>query len=210
MGFGQSARRWLYRGKRPGSVARFLNRVQAQLAAHGIGPARVVTLDVRGRRTGRTISLPVVVADYHDGRYLVSMFGDESPWVRNVRAAGGEAAIRHRTRQPVHLDEVPVDQRPPILKRYLAVAPGRGRTSRWIQPHRCQSSNTSPLTTRCSRSPAASDHPEAGSPRHAPMPRMTDIVAMPMSIRRAGAVAVEVGRAVREGEVSCVARGFQQ
>jgi hypothetical protein len=124
MGFGQSARRWLYRGKRPGSVARFLNRVQAQLAAHGIGPARVVTLDVRGRRTGRTISLPVVVADYHDGRYLVSMFGDESPWVRNVRAAGGEAAIRHRTRQPVHLDEVPVDQRPPILKRYLAVAPG--------------------------------------------------------------------------------------
>jgi deazaflavin-dependent oxidoreductase (nitroreductase family) len=120
----QTARRWLYREKRPGSVARVLNRVQALLAAHGIGPARVVTLDVRGRRTGRTISTPVVVADYQDGRYLVSMFGEGASWVRNVRAAGGDAAIRHRTRQRVHLKEVPVEQRPPILKRYLAVAPG--------------------------------------------------------------------------------------
>ncbi len=120
----QSARRWLYRGKRPGSTARILNRAQTRLAARGIGPARVVALDVRGRRTGRTISMPVVVTDYEDGRYLVSMFGEKSSWVRNVRAAGGDAVIRHRTRQPVHLEEVPPDQRPPILKRYLAVAPG--------------------------------------------------------------------------------------
>lgn len=120
----RSARRWLYRGKRPGSLARVLNRAQTQLAAHGIGPARVVALDVRGRRTGRTISMPVVLTEYQEGRYLVSMFGQESTWVRNVRAAGGDAVIRHRTRQPVHLEEVPPNRRPPILKRYLAVAPG--------------------------------------------------------------------------------------
>jgi deazaflavin-dependent oxidoreductase (nitroreductase family) len=101
-----------------------LNRVQTALAAHGVGPARVVALDVRGRRTGRTISLPVVVANYQDGRYLVSMFGEHSSWVRNVRAAGGDAVIRHRTHQLVHLEEVPPGRRPPILKRYLAVAPG--------------------------------------------------------------------------------------
>lgn len=118
------ARRWLYRGKRPGAAARALNRVQAQLAAHGIGPSRVVTLDVRGRRTGRTISMPIVLTDLDGGRYLVSMFGERSAWVRNVRAAGGDAVIRHRTRQPVHLTEVPPEQRPPVLKRYLAVAPG--------------------------------------------------------------------------------------
>src|SRR5215831_18703526 len=119
----QSARRRLYRGKRPGSAARLLNTVQAQLAAYGIGPARVVTLDVRGRKTGRIISVPVVVADYDGARYLVSMFGENSAWVRNIRAAGGAAVIRHRTRQAVHLDEVPASQRPPILKRYLQLAP---------------------------------------------------------------------------------------
>ncbi len=120
----QSTRRRLYRGKRPGSIARFLNTVQAHLAAHGIGPSRVVTLDVRGRKTGRIISTPVVVADYDGGRYLVSMFGENSTWVRNLRAAGGAAVIRHRAREAVHLDEVPADQRPPILKRYLELAPG--------------------------------------------------------------------------------------
>jgi deazaflavin-dependent oxidoreductase (nitroreductase family) len=120
----QSARRRLYRGQRPGSVARFLNTVQAQLAARGIGPARVVTLDVRGRKSGRMISLPVVVADYAGERYLVSMFGESSAWVRNLRAADGRAVLRQRTREAVHLEEVPVAQRPPILKRYLEVAPG--------------------------------------------------------------------------------------
>lgn len=124
MPLAHSARRRLYRGKRPGSAARVLNAVQAWLAAHGIGPSRVVTLDVRGRKTGRVISLPVVVADYDGGRYLVSMFGDSSTWVRNVRAAGGEAVIRHRSREAVHLHEVPAGQRPPILKRYLELAPG--------------------------------------------------------------------------------------
>ena len=124
MSFTQSARRRLYHGKRPGSVARFLNAVQAHLAARGIGPGRVVTLDIRGHKTGRMISLPVVVADYEGERYLVSMFGEGSAWVRNVRAAGGSAVLRHRTREAVHLEEVPVQRRPPILKRYLEVAPG--------------------------------------------------------------------------------------
>jgi hypothetical protein len=120
----ERVRRRLYRGKRPGSVARALNRAQAGLAARGIGPARVVTLDVPGRRSGRTISMPVVVADYRDGRYLVAMFGAGSSWVRNVRAAGGDVVIRHRTSRAEHLEEVPAQDRPPILKRYLEVAPG--------------------------------------------------------------------------------------
>jgi len=120
----QSARRRLYRGKRPGSAARFLNSVQAYLAARGIGPARVATLVIRGHKTGQMISLPVVIADYEGERYLVSMFGEDSAWVRNVRAADGSAVLRHRTREAVHLEEVPVEQRAPILKRYLEVAPG--------------------------------------------------------------------------------------
>ncbi len=120
----QQARRLLYRGKRPGSVARFLNTVQAQLAARGIGPARLATLSVRGRTSGRTISLPVVVADYDGERYLVSMFGENASWVRNVRAAGGSAILRHGIRETVHLAEVAPADRPPILRRYLEVAPG--------------------------------------------------------------------------------------
>lgn len=117
-------RRWLYRGKRPHRLARLLNAVQANLAARSIGPARIVALEVTGRHTGRAVMFPLVVADYEGERYLVSMFGERANWVRNVRAGHGEAVLRHRGRQLVHLEEVPPAERGPILRRYLERAPG--------------------------------------------------------------------------------------
>jgi len=66
----------------------------------------------------------VVIADYEGERYLVSMLGKEANWVRNVQAAGGMAVLRHGGRKAVRLEEVPVDARSAILRRYLAVAPG--------------------------------------------------------------------------------------
>jgi hypothetical protein len=74
--------------------------------------------------TGRTVSLPVVVAVVDGRRYLVSMLGENVQWVRNVRAAGGRASIRGGAREEVRLEEVPADQRAPILKAYLQRAPG--------------------------------------------------------------------------------------
>jgi hypothetical protein len=51
------------------------------------------------------------------------MLGQEANWVRNVRAAGGVAALRHGRREGVRLEEVPVDRRAPVLKAYLKRAP---------------------------------------------------------------------------------------
>jgi hypothetical protein len=36
---------------------------------------------VRGHKFGRTISFPVVVADYEGERYLVAMLGQKTNWV---------------------------------------------------------------------------------------------------------------------------------
>jgi deazaflavin-dependent oxidoreductase (nitroreductase family) len=116
--------RWLYRGGRPNRFARVQNRMSAIAFAAGIWPKRVAALEVRGRRSGRIISFPVVIADYAGERYLVAMLGPNANWVRNVMAAGGEAVLRHGRREVVHLDEVPPDARPAILRRYLEVAPG--------------------------------------------------------------------------------------
>jgi hypothetical protein len=57
-------------------------------------------------------------------RYLVSMLGENVDWVRNARAAGGRAALRHGRRKEVQLEEVPVGRRAPLLKAYLQRAPG--------------------------------------------------------------------------------------
>ena len=52
------------------------------------------------------------------------MLGENVNWVRNVRAAGGDAELRHGRRESVRLVEVPTDEKPAILRRYLDVAPG--------------------------------------------------------------------------------------
>ncbi|MDP9794163.1 deazaflavin-dependent oxidoreductase (nitroreductase family) [Catenuloplanes nepalensis] len=120
-----AAKRRMYPDDRPGRLARLMNRIDAaQYAAGLLSPRRAVTLEVIGRRSGRPIAVPVVVATVDGERYLVSMLGERANWVHNVRAAGGRAVLRRGRREPVLLSEVPVAQRPPILRRYLRLAPG--------------------------------------------------------------------------------------
>jgi hypothetical protein len=84
----------------------------------------MTAMEVRGRHSGRLRSFPMVVAEYEGSRYLVAMLGEGTNWVANVRAAGGQAVLRHGGREAVHLEEVAARERAPILKRYLQVAPG--------------------------------------------------------------------------------------
>ena len=119
-----TVKQWLYRGGRPNRLASLLNRGWAVIHALGIAPNYLVTLEVTGRRSGHTISLPLVMTVIDGERYLVSMLGTEASWVRNVQAADGQAVLRHGRREEVRLVEVPMEQRAPILKAYLQKAPG--------------------------------------------------------------------------------------
>jgi hypothetical protein len=94
------------------------------VASSGVTSDYPVTLEVTGRKSGRTVSLPVVIAVVDGQRYLVSMLGDNVHWVLNVRAAGGRAALQSGGREEIQLEEVPTDQRAPILRTYLQRAPG--------------------------------------------------------------------------------------
>jgi deazaflavin-dependent oxidoreductase (nitroreductase family) len=121
--FPDTLRRWLYRRRRASRLARLLNAAQARLAAAGVGLRWLVMVEVTGRRSGKTISFPAVI-DYDNSRYLVSMLGEDTSWVRNVRASGGRAVLRHGKREPVTLQEVDVERRAPILRCYLQRARG--------------------------------------------------------------------------------------
>jgi deazaflavin-dependent oxidoreductase (nitroreductase family) len=94
------------------------------LHASGIDPDHWVTLEVVGRRSGRTISFPLVMAVLDGERYLVSMLGRDAAWVRNVRAAAGHAVLRHGRAEHVRLEELAIERRAPVLKAYLQRAPG--------------------------------------------------------------------------------------
>lgn len=122
--FVASYRRRFYPDGRPSGLARALNGVSALAHALGVWPGRLVTLRVRGRRTDRRISFPMVMVSVEGERHLVSMLGERANWVHNLRADGGNALLLHGRREQVHLEEVEAAARPPILRRYLACAPG--------------------------------------------------------------------------------------
>jgi deazaflavin-dependent oxidoreductase (nitroreductase family) len=88
----------------------------------GLPPKFMAVLEVRGRKSGRTRSNPVVIATVEGKRYLVSMLGPGSDWVKSVEAADGDAVIRQGRRRRVHLVAVPPEQRAPILREYVRIA----------------------------------------------------------------------------------------
>ena len=88
----------------------------------GLTPRVLLTLQVKGRRSGRLHTTVLVVARHDGHRYLVSMLGEGSDWVRNVRAAGGAALVKRGRSRPVQLTEVPVAERGPILQAYCRAA----------------------------------------------------------------------------------------
>jgi deazaflavin-dependent oxidoreductase (nitroreductase family) len=116
--------RAMYAGRRGNPTARRFARFWAAVHSAGLLPRRWVTVEVVGRRTGRVARFPLGMADWEGNWYLVSMLGSDCNWVRNVQAADGVVTIRHGRARARHLAEVPVEERAPILKRYLQKVPG--------------------------------------------------------------------------------------
>jgi deazaflavin-dependent oxidoreductase (nitroreductase family) len=116
--------RLFYRDWRPTRFGRWVNRVQCWWSGLGLPPSFQAALDVRGRASGRTRASAVVIATVGGERYLVSMLGPQSDWVKNVEAAHGDAVIRQGRRRHVHLVPVPPERRAPILREYVRIAPG--------------------------------------------------------------------------------------
>jgi hypothetical protein len=82
----------------------------------------LLTLQVKSRSSDRLCSTVLVVASHQGRRYLVSMLGDGSEWVQNIRAAGGAAFIKRGRSRPIMLTEIPPEERAPILKAWCQVA----------------------------------------------------------------------------------------
>ena len=103
---------------KPSAVERAFGKALAWLVRVGIVRGHFYVLEVKGRKTGKIISLPVDPITIGGQLYLVCPRGD-SQWVRNVRALGEVTLIRALRRRGYTAREIPVDARPPILKAYL-------------------------------------------------------------------------------------------
>ena len=108
--------RYFYRNRRPTRIGRLWNSAYAWVSGLGLLSRQLVTLQVKSRHDDQMANVILVAASYLGQRYLVSMLGNESEWVKNVRVAGGSAFIKRRRTTPIMLSEIPPEERPPILK----------------------------------------------------------------------------------------------
>lgn len=133
-------------------VSWFNRRAAPLITAIGITP-RSVTLEVRGRASGKPIRLSVSPAELNGKKYLVSLDGERA-WVKNVRAAHGEAFIIHGIRRRVLLREVPVDEETQSCSHTYSVTPLPGRprgqlgSTSALKHRRCKTWRESPQDFR--------------------------------------------------------------
>jgi deazaflavin-dependent oxidoreductase (nitroreductase family) len=93
----------------------FNNRVMNPLlAALRLAPS----IRVRGRKSGKLYTMPVLPLEYQARRYLVAPRGD-THWARNLRAAGmGELRWKGR-KEPFRAIEIPPSERRPLVDAYV-------------------------------------------------------------------------------------------
>jgi F420H(2)-dependent quinone reductase len=120
----QKRLRGMYLGGRADYRARRYARLWSRVFSWGLMPSRWVTLEVRGRKSGRATRFPLGMADWDGHWYCVPMLGEQCNWVRNVRAADGLVVLHRRGAMSCRLVELPLDERAPIIRRYLQKVPG--------------------------------------------------------------------------------------
>jgi hypothetical protein len=91
---------------RSGAVERVFGRVPAYLVWIGLIRGHFYVLEVRGRKSGKTFTLPVDPIEFEGRHYLVCARGN-SNWVRNARIAGEVALARAMRRRRYAVRELP-------------------------------------------------------------------------------------------------------
>jgi F420H(2)-dependent quinone reductase len=105
---------------------KLMNRLNQALLARGIGPGEQHLLSIPGRTSGIPRTTPVAVLEFNGTRYIVAGFAG-ADWVKNARHAGTAELHRGRRQERILLDELSVDQRPPILREFARrIRGGRG------------------------------------------------------------------------------------
>jgi len=102
----------------PTRSTRIFNAAVARLTRMGISVYGSRVLAVRGRKSGEWRTTPVNPLTIDGQRYLVSPRCN-TQWVRNMRVAGGGELRIGRRVERFTATELPVEERPAVLRPYL-------------------------------------------------------------------------------------------
>ncbi len=120
---------------RVNAFVRINNSLILTILRLGINMGSFALLTVRGRKSGKPIETPIAIF-FHEGKsYLIASYGIVN-WVRNLRAAGGEATITNkRHTEKIRAVELPPEAAAPIFRESLRFGPP-GIPDVLIRPYR--------------------------------------------------------------------------
>jgi deazaflavin-dependent oxidoreductase (nitroreductase family) len=104
--------------REPSALERLFNKAFGALVGWGLGPRDYYLLQVKGRRTGRVYSMPVIVVELGGAMFLVAPRG-RTQWARNVEAAPDVTLARGSRRSAYRVRAVPDAEKAPALRAYL-------------------------------------------------------------------------------------------
>jgi hypothetical protein len=104
-----------------GRARRLVNAMMGPLARVGLAGRHTYNLTVRGRKTGREYSVPVILIENRE-RWLVAPYGAVG-WVRNARASGEVQLSRAGRSERLRIQEVTPERSAPVLQQYLKAVP---------------------------------------------------------------------------------------
>jgi deazaflavin-dependent oxidoreductase (nitroreductase family) len=104
---------------------RITNWVIEILLKYDLAPEIYYLLTVQGRKTGRPHSIPIVLVEEGDKRWLVAPYGAVD-WVKNARAAGQIHLSRRKLDEHFTILELSPQAAAPVLKTYLHQFPITG------------------------------------------------------------------------------------
>jgi deazaflavin-dependent oxidoreductase (nitroreductase family) len=105
------------------TFVRINNTMISSLVRLGIKMWSFSLLTVRGRKSGKPIVTPVAIFVQDQKRYLIATYGVVN-WVRNLRAAEGEATLtRRRHREKIRALELEKDTAALVLREALRSGP---------------------------------------------------------------------------------------
>ncbi len=108
---------------RVNAFVRINNAMTSSLLRLGIKVGSFSLLTIRGRKSGKPIATPIAIFVQDQKCYLVATYGVVN-WVRNLRAAGGEATlVRGRNTEKIHAIELEPVAAAPILREAVRSGP---------------------------------------------------------------------------------------
>lgn len=107
---------------RPPWWLKYVNKAMIAVNKTGLLKDGPVVLTVTGRKSGQPRSTPITPFEVDGRRYVVGGLPG-SDWVRNAQVNPDAVLVRGKSREPVRMVEVPVEEARPLLRQFPILVP---------------------------------------------------------------------------------------